>query len=101
LCLVAITIAFVFSIAIPIFAYLIGITAALFASWYTYGLAGFFWLHDARRNSKYTKMNRTMAVLSVLTIVAGAFICVAGTYVSIQLIIDAYAIGIVGKPFTC
>ena len=59
-------------------------------------------------------------MISVATIIAGAFICVAGTYVSIkvssfmsyllptrlktdilQLIVDAYRDGIVGKPFTC
>jgi hypothetical protein len=29
---------------LQIFSYLIGIAASLFASWYTYGVAGFFWL---------------------------------------------------------
>lgn len=103
---VAVGIAFIFSIAVPIFSYLIGITAALFASWYTYGLAGFFWLHDAYyglRPGGYYALRRQwfMTLLCVLTIVAGAFICVAGTYVSIKLIVDAYADGLVGEPFTC
>ncbi|KAG1829091.1 hypothetical protein EV424DRAFT_1536019 [Suillus variegatus] len=39
--------AVILAITVPIFSYLIGIMAALFAAWYTYGLAGFFWLHDA------------------------------------------------------
>jgi hypothetical protein len=60
-------------------------------------------------------------IIAVLTILAGAFICVAGTYVSIkvseirkfasdrrlmllsmfQLIVVAYETHIVPKPFTC
>ncbi|EJD42599.1 transmembrane amino acid transporter [Auricularia subglabra TFB-10046 SS5] len=103
---VAVGVAFVFSISVPIFSYLIGITAALFASWYTYGLAGFFWLHDTYYDFQHggcdaLRRRWFMALLCVLTIFSGAFICVAGTYVSIKLIVDAYAAGLVGKPFTC
>ncbi|KAG1888885.1 uncharacterized protein F5891DRAFT_1075351 [Suillus fuscotomentosus] len=58
------------------------------AAWYMYGLAGFFWLHDAYH-------------LEVLTIISGIFICVAGTYVSIKLIAEAYANSQVGRPFIC
>ncbi|KAJ7130091.1 transmembrane amino acid transporter protein-domain-containing protein [Mycena crocata] len=104
LCVAAVAVAFILAISVPIFSYLIGIAASLFASWYTYGLAGCFWLHD----SYYLKggwpgiRNRPgQCVLAVLTIVAGAFICVAGTYVSIKLINDAYNDGLVGKPFSC
>jgi hypothetical protein len=142
LCFTFTAIAFVFAIAVPIFSYLIGahhfiflyleyrslilisgITAALFASWYTYGLAGFFWLHDSYHlKGGWLAIRRkpVQASIAVLTILAGAFMCVAGTYVSIkvsttlsstmynpvshiprQLINDAYKDGTVGKPFTC
>ncbi|KAH8100591.1 transmembrane amino acid transporter protein-domain-containing protein [Cristinia sonorae] len=104
LCFISVAIAFVLAIAVPIFSFLIGIIAAVFASWYTYGLAGFFWLHDAYHlgDGLSTIGKRwTGTLLAILTIVAGAFICIAGTYVSIKLIVDAYASGIVGKPFTC
>jgi len=105
LCFATVGIAFLFSVAVPIFSYLIGITAALFASWYTYGLAGFFWLHDSRIDRKdglhVMKRGPVMKILSLSTILAGAFICVAGTYVSIKLIVVAYQTGIVPKPFTC
>ncbi|KAJ9619880.1 hypothetical protein H2203_008154 [Taxawa tesnikishii (nom. ined.)] len=39
-------IGFLLAIGVPIFSYLCGLAAALFASWYTYGLAGAFWWHD-------------------------------------------------------
>ncbi|EKM60924.1 uncharacterized protein PHACADRAFT_156049 [Phanerochaete carnosa HHB-10118-sp] len=104
LCLVGTAAACILAIAVPIFSDLIGITAALFAAWYTYGLAGFFWLHDVyhlKGGTQALKRRKFGTTLAVLTILAGAFICVAGTYVSIKLIVDAYKAGAVGKPFTC
>lgn len=96
--------AFVLAIAVPIFSYLIGIAAALFASWYTYGLAGAFWLYDAYHlhgGRRAWSRHWIKTTLNVLTLLAGAFICVAGTYVTIKLIVDAYNNGLVGKPFSC
>ncbi|TCD67011.1 hypothetical protein EIP91_000631 [Steccherinum ochraceum] len=104
LCFAAVAIAFVLAISVPIFSYLIGISASVFASWYTYGLAGFFWLYDAYYLGGGMRALRKKWIgttLGVLTILAGSFICIAGTYVSIKLIVEAYASGIVGKPFTC
>lgn len=88
LCFSATAIAFILAVAVPIFSYLIGITAALFASWYTYGLAGFFWLHDTYhfKGGKRGLLRRPgQLTLAVLTILSGAFICVSGTYVSIKV----------------
>lgn len=96
--------AFVLAIAVPIFSYLIGIAASLFASWYTYGVAGAFWLHDSYHDEgKFSAWKRKwkQAVLSVLTFAAGGFICVAGTYVTIRAIVKAYGDGEVGSPFSC
>jgi len=105
LCFGATALAFVFAAAIPVFSDLTGITASLFASWYTYGIAGFFWLYDAYYlgggGMRALKRQWGGTVLAVLTIFSGAFICVAGTYVSIKLIADAYASGTVGRPFSC
>ncbi|KIK71228.1 hypothetical protein GYMLUDRAFT_211249 [Collybiopsis luxurians FD-317 M1] len=104
LCFSGTAIAFVLAVALPIFSYLVGITASLFASWYTYGLAGFFWLHDTyhlKGGRRALSARPVGLILAVLTVLAGAFICIAGTYVSIQLIVDAYKEGIVGSPFTC
>lgn len=89
--------AFVLAVAVPIFSYLIGIAASLFASWYTYGIAGAFWLHDSyylTGEGVYGwKRKPVMFVLSVITFALGGFICVAGTYVTITLIVDAYNSG--------
>lgn len=96
--------AFVLAVGVPIFSYLIGIAASLFASWYTYGLAGAFWLHDSYHDGDGVRTWRRkwfQATLSIATLVAGAFMCVAGTYVTIRGIVDAYSSGAVGAPFSC
>ena len=42
-----------------------------------------------------------MTGLSVMTLAAGGFICVAGMYVTIKQIVDAYDSGKVSAPFSC
>ena len=88
LCFAATAGAFVLASAVPIFSYLTGITASLFASWYTYGVAGFFWLFDTYHlKGGYAAWRRRWfgTTLAVLTVLAGAFMCVAGTYVSVKV----------------
>lgn len=105
LCLAAVAVAFILAISVPIFSYLIGnsaifppkrsvderilsgIAASLFASWYTYGIAGFFWLHDTyhlKGGWQGIRRHLGQCALALFTILVGAFICVAGTYVSIK-----------------
>jgi hypothetical protein len=94
LCFAGVAIAAILAIAVPIFSYLIGIAAALFAAWYTYGLAGFFWLHDVyhlKGGVDGLKRRPIGTTIAVLTIIAGAFICVAGTYVSIKVSVRVFA----------
>ncbi len=96
--------AFVLAIGVPIFNYLIGIAASLFASWYTYGIAGAFWIYDAwvyQGGAEGLKRNWPMTGLSIATLAAGAFICVAGMYVTVKQIVDVYASGQVTTPFKC
>lgn len=96
--------AFVLAVGVPIFSYLIGIAASLFASWFTYGIAGAFWLHDSYHDGDGWRTWRRkwfQATLAVLTFLAGGFICVAGTYVIIKAIVEAYNNGTVGQPFSC
>lgn len=96
--------AFVLAVGVPIFSYLIGIAASLFASWYTYGIAGAFWLHDAYHDGDGIATWRRkwpQATLAALTFLAGAFICVAGTYVNVKGIAEAYRSGAVGEAFSC
>ncbi|BFZ56397.1 hypothetical protein PYCC9005_003443 [Savitreella phatthalungensis] len=102
-------IAFILAVAVPVFSYLIGVIASVFASWYTFGLGGFFILHllwYGWARSKATgidgwRQNPIQTTLAFLCIIAALFICVAGTYVTIKLIADAYSSGLIGTPFQC
>jgi hypothetical protein len=94
LCFSGVALAVILAVAVPIFSYLIGIAAALFAAWYTYGLAGFFWLHDVyhlKGGMDGLKQRPSGTTIAVLTVIAGAFICVAGTYVSIKVGVRVFA----------
>jgi amino acid permease len=96
--------AFILAVGVPIFNYLIGIAASLFASWYTYGIAGAFFLHDQYHDFDGWRTwvrKPVQSTLAVLTFAAGGFICVAGTYVTIKGIVEAYDSGSVGAPFSC
>ena len=96
--------AFVLAVGVPIFNYLVGIAASLFASWYTYGIAGAFGLYDDyhyRGGLEAWRRRWAMTGLNVSTVAAGAFICVAGMYVTIKQIVDAYNSGEVSAPFAC
>lgn len=63
-----------------------------------------FWLHDAYHDGDGTYMWRRkwfQTTLCVLTVAAGAFICVAGMYVTVKAIVELYASGGVTSPFAC
>jgi hypothetical protein len=62
-----------------------------------------FWLYDAYSNGGYKNWRKRPlgTGTSVLTIVMGAFVCVAGTYVSVTLIAEAYSSGSIPRPFSC
>ncbi|TKA26477.1 hypothetical protein B0A50_05314 [Salinomyces thailandicus] len=94
--------AFVLAVGVPIFNYLIGIAASLFAAWFTYGIAGMFWLHDAYHiEDGFSTWTRKwfQSTLALVTVVIGAFICVAGMYVTVRSIVEAYDTGEVASPF--
>ena len=63
-----------------------------------------FWLHDTYHDGEGTKSWRRRpagTAMAILTIVVGLFICVAGLYVTIRAIVDAYASGTITAPFSC
>jgi hypothetical protein len=83
--------AFVLAVGVPIFSYLVSIAASLFASWYTYGIAGAFWLFDAWHGLDTGRMRGIHGIdawkgspvktaVNMATFLAGAFICVAGKF---------------------
>lgn len=104
LIIVANTAAFLFAVSLPIFSYLVNITAAAFLAWYTYGLAGAFWLHDTYHfegGFQAWLQQPLMLALNIFTVLAGAFICVGGLYATITALIEATEAGELSTPFQC
>ncbi|KAI4285585.1 MAG: hypothetical protein L6R35_004632 [Caloplaca aegaea] len=72
--------AWVIAEAIPVFNDLLGLISALFASWFTYGLSGVFWLF--LNYGRYRDNKRTLALtaLNVLVFLLGLFIVSLGSF---------------------
>ncbi len=52
---------------------------------------------------KYFEDKKTIAIctLHVITAIGGSFMAIAGTYTTIQSIVDAYKLGSVAGAFSC
>ncbi|OOF91601.1 hypothetical protein ASPCADRAFT_16880, partial [Aspergillus carbonarius ITEM 5010] len=76
------TFAWIIAEAIPVFNDLLSLITALFASWFTYGLSGVFWLfmNWGRYGSSVRK--RFLIGLNLLVVGLGACLCCLGLYVS-------------------
>ncbi|RAH67450.1 amino acid transporter [Aspergillus aculeatinus CBS 121060] len=90
-------IAWVIAEAIPVFSNLVSLVCALFASWFSFGLPGVFWLYLYYGNyfSSWRKTLLTMANVGLFLI--GATICVCGLWVSGVAIHDDSS----GSSFSC
>ncbi|KAI0093715.1 transmembrane amino acid transporter protein-domain-containing protein [Irpex rosettiformis] len=94
--------AFIIAEVIPFFNDLLGVISSLFASWFTYGISGIFWLHLHPRSERWTTpWMKTQTIFWWGIVLMGAFIMVAGLYSSIVSIIDGYKNGLFPTPFSC
>ncbi|KAK0276961.1 hypothetical protein LTR54_014897 [Friedmanniomyces endolithicus] len=87
-----------YGIALPNFL----IAGSLYA--HTARLAGMFFLHDSYVDGDGVRTWRRkwfQTTLAMATVVAGAFICIAGMYVTVKAIVVAYQSGAVASPFAC
>ena len=70
------TVAWIIAEAIPVFNDLLGLVSALFASWFSYGLSGAFWLYMNRGRYRESKKKMFLTVLNAL------LFCIGGVIVS-------------------
>ncbi|KAH8430900.1 uncharacterized protein LDX57_008564 [Aspergillus melleus] len=75
-------IAWIIAEAIPVFSNLLSLVASLFASWFTFGASGFFWLflNKGRYFSSLSKI--LLTILNLIIIGIAACVCGLGLYVS-------------------
>jgi amino acid permease len=83
--------------SIPVFNSLLGLVAAIFASWFSYGLPGVFWLwmHWGNFFSGPGQVVRFLANIGLF--LTGLIICVLGLWASIE----AIATERITKPWSC
>lgn len=92
---------FLIAEAVPFFNYILGFIGSICCAPTCLVIPAFMGLY--LRKGDYTSSKRVMALCAVhcITIVGGTFMAIAGTYTTIESIIDAYATGTVAKAFTC
>ncbi|BGP04354.1 hypothetical protein JCM10049v2_000152 [Rhodotorula toruloides] len=93
-------ISFIIGEAVPFFSDLLSLISSLFDSWFGYILwaIAYFQMTKGRRTAGAIATAET--VLNVLILITGLFFFTAGTYASVQSIIDSYNKGAVKTPFT-
>ncbi|KAL6244663.1 hypothetical protein RBB50_008191 [Rhinocladiella similis] len=94
---------------VPVFNDLVGLTSALFASWFTFGLSGMFWMRlnllqeqDGKLRmvpfKLWTWKMTALLLINILNILVAAILCFVGIYASVSSMIRN---GATKKPFTC
>ncbi|TEA13137.1 N amino acid transport system protein [Colletotrichum sidae] len=83
--------------SIPVFNSLLGLICALFASWFSYGLPGIFWLWMHHGNWFASRKQTVKFAANVALFLTGFLICVLGLWASIEAIATEKA----SKPWTC
>ncbi|TFY75238.1 hypothetical protein EWM64_g8775 [Hericium alpestre] len=94
--------AFIIAEVIPFFSDMLSLMSSLFDCWFGFIFWGMAYLTMHPGPEKWNGRRRSAeTILNYGLILLGAYILVAGTYVSVQSIIDSYNAGTVGSPFTC
>lgn len=90
-------VALVIAESIPIFDSLLGLLAALFVSWFSYGLPGIFWLWMHHGNWTSSPGRAAKFAANILLVITGVMVCALGLWASVESIIESEA----GKPWAC
>lgn len=94
---------FVVSNAIPIFSSVLNISAAIFISWFTFGLTSVFWLHLNWKVQWSTPRKKALAVLNYSILLMTLFLNAGGLYTSLKALLDIFnnPNSQLNGPFTC
>ncbi|EAW13634.1 neutral amino acid permease [Aspergillus clavatus NRRL 1] len=75
-------VAWIIAEAIPVFSNLNGLISALFASWFSYGLSGIYWLHMNYGQWWAGPKKIFLTILNISITLFGLVLCVLGLYAS-------------------
>ncbi|KAJ5231941.1 uncharacterized protein N7469_006529 [Penicillium citrinum] len=94
-------IAFVIAEVIPFFNDLLSLSSALFISGFTFYFPALMWFILIRKGSMFSSKNMLLTVVNAIILIIGLVILGAGTYSSVEDIIEKYNTGDVRGVFTC
>ncbi|KAI9831470.1 MAG: hypothetical protein M1819_005069 [Sarea resinae] len=97
ICLILWVIAWIIAEAIPVFNDLLSLISSLFASWFTYGLSGIFWLFMNKGLWFSSPRKIFLSIVNLCIFGMGAAICGLGLYASGKAIHDQPG----GGSFSC
>ncbi|KAJ6190111.1 Glycerol-3-phosphate dehydrogenase mitochondrial [Penicillium mononematosum] len=86
---------------IPVFNDVLGLASSLFASWFSFGLPGLFWLYLNRSCWFLTWRQRVLFGFNIFLVFLGFLICIIGLYSSIRSIFHNLREGVGGGSFSC
>lgn len=75
-------IAWIIADAIPMFSDLLSLISSLFASWFSYGLGGVYWLHINWGRWFSSPRKTVLTVVNMCIVLIGGCMCGLGLYVS-------------------
>ena len=81
-------IAWVIADAIPVFSDLLSLISSLFASWFSYGLGGVYWLFINKGKWFSSPRKIALTIVNLCVILIGGCMCGLGLYVSGKAIHD-------------
>ncbi|CAI7655509.1 hypothetical protein PCG10_000896 [Penicillium crustosum] len=81
-------IAWIIADAIPVFSDLLSLISSLFASWFSYGLGGMYWLHINKGKWFSSPRKIVLTIVNVCIVLIGGCMCGLGLYVSGKAIHD-------------
>ncbi|KAL3481733.1 transmembrane amino acid transporter protein-domain-containing protein [Aspergillus californicus] len=81
-------IAWIIADAIPVFSDLLSLISSLFASWFSFGLGGVYWLHLNYGQWFSSPRKILLSIVNLVIVLIGACICGLGLYVSGKAIHD-------------
>ncbi|KAL0946450.1 hypothetical protein HGRIS_012673 [Hohenbuehelia grisea] len=94
--------AFVIAEIIPFFSDMLSLMSSLFDGWFGFIFWGMAYLAMHPPSTRWSGIGRSLeTLLNYFFILLGFYVLIAGTYVSIQSIIDSYNASAVGSVFSC
>ncbi|KAJ6004082.1 hypothetical protein N7499_000146 [Penicillium canescens] len=101
ICAVLWILSWIIAEGIPAFNDVLGLASSLFASWFSFGLPGLFWLYLNRSCWFLTWRQTILFCFNIFLVFLAFLICIIGLYSSVRSIFHNIREGVAGGSFSC